>query len=590
MMRTHYAGEVGLDDSGEVSVCGWVAHRRDHGGIVFIDLRDVTGIVQVVMDPQTPGCVDAHRLRSEYVVRITGVVRARPEGTVNPDMPTGTIEVAAKEVEILNEAEPPPFPLDDRSEADDAIRLRYRYLDLRRPRLAGNLRLRAKMLTAIRASMDAQGFTEVETPSLTRSTPEGARDFLVPSRLQPGSFYALPQSPQLFKQLLMVAGLDRYYQVARCWRDEDLRADRQPEFSQLDIEASFVDAEDVMGFMEAAVEAGVETVTGERPGKFPRITWTDAMRRFGSDKPDTRFGMELVDCTELFVGTGFKAFEAKSVVGLRAPGSGDVSRSQLDSWTDQVKRLGVAGLVWMRVREGGVLESPIGKFLSTGELESLPVALGAAPGDLLLLVADAQVVLAQRALGALRLELGAPASTDALTGGPTVGELAFIWVTDFPLFEAVDGEGRPVPAHHPFTMPNRDDIHLLETEPLAVRSLAYDLVLNGIELGSGSVRINDHALQTRIFTLLGIAADDAQERFGFLLDAFRYGAPPHAGFALGIDRLAMLLAGERSLREVIAFPKTQSGGDPLTGAPGPVEPAQLRDLGLAPLARLRSDQ
>ena len=378
--------------------------------------------------------------------------------------------------------------------------------------------------------------------------------------------------------------------MARCWRDEDLRADRQPEFSQLDVEASFVDVEDVMGFVETAVEAGVEAITGERPGKFPRLTWNEAMRRFGSDKPDTRFGMELVDCTDLFSGTGFKAFEAKHVVGLRAPGSGDVSRSQLDTWTVQVKHLGAAGLVWMRVREGGVLESPIAKFLSPGELESLPVTLGAVSGDLLLLVADSKAQLAQRSLGALRLELGAPAPADTPSGGPTVEQLAFTWVTDFPLFEAVDGEGRPVPAHHPFTMPNPDDLHLMEAEPLAVRSLAYDLVLNGVELGSGSVRINDHALQTRIFALLGIAPDDAQERFGFLLDAFRYGAPPHAGFAFGLDRMAMLLAGERSLREVIAFPKTQSGGDPLTGAPGPVEPAQLRDLGLAPLARLRSDR
>lgn len=585
-MRTHYAGTLSAGDSdAEVSVCGWVAHRRDHGGVVFIDLRDVTGIVQVVMDPQTPGCADAHRLRSEYVLRVTGVVRARPEGTVNPDMATGAIEVAATGVEILNEAEPPPFPLDDRAEIDDSLRLRYRYLDLRRPRLARNLRMRAKMLAAIRASMDAQGFTEVETPSLTRSTPEGARDFLVPSRLQPGSFYALPQSPQLFKQLLMVAGLDRYYQVARCWRDEDLRADRQPEFTQLDVEASFVDAEDVMAFIEQAVGAGVEAITGELPGEFPRLTWQESMERFGSDKPDTRFSMELVDCTGVFPKTGFKAFEGKHVVGLRCAGSGDVSRSQLDAWTDQAKRLGAAGLVWMRVQDSSVLDSPIAKFLGADELSSLADRLEALPGDLLLLVADTDARLAQSVLGALRVTLGAPEAAPE-PGDPA---LAFTWVTDFPLFEGLDADGKPVSAHHPFTAPNPQDMDRLETEPLAVRSLAYDLVLNGVELGSGSVRINDRTLQTRVFALLGIGAEEAQERFGFLLDAFRYGAPPHAGFAFGLDRLTMILAGERSLREVIAFPKTQSGGDPLTGAPAPVEPSQLRDLGLSPMQRLRSD-
>ena len=583
-MRTHYAGQLRASDVGtEVALCGWVAHRRDHGGVVFIDLRDREGIVQVVLDPAEPGCEQAHRLRGEYVVRVDGTVRRRPEGTANPAMATGEVEVGATAVEVLNEAEPAPFPLDERVEVDEALRLRHRYLDLRRPRMNANLRLRAKLISAIRATMDGMGFVDVETPTLTRSTPEGARDFLVPSRLLPGSFFALPQSPQLFKQLLMVAGLDRYYQVARCWRDEDLRADRQFEFTQLDVEASFVDQEDVLGFIEEAVAGGVEAITGVRPGPFPRLSWAEAMSRFGSDKPDIRFGMELVDCSSVFADSEFKAFAGKSVVGFVAPGRGDASRSQLDALVEKAKSLGAGGLVWMRVKEGAVLEAPVAKFLSEAEQDGLRTALGPAPGDLLLLAADDSILRVQGVLGTLRLHLGAPERLDEPPADPGVSpqNLAFTWVVDFPLFEAVSGEGFPNPAHHPFTRPHPDDIERLETDPLSVRSMAYDLVLNGIELGSGSVRIHDPELQQRIFTLLGIDPEVAAERFGFLLEAFRYGAPPHAGFAVGLDRLAMILAGETSIRDVIAFPKTQSGSDPLTGAPAPVDSHQLRDLGIA---------
>jgi aspartyl-tRNA synthetase len=443
--------------------------------------------------------------------------------------------------------------------------------------MAANLRLRARMVSAIRRSMDAQGFLEIETPTLTRSTPEGARDFLVPSRLHPGSFYALPQSPQLFKQLMMVGGLDRYYQVAHCWRDEDLRADRQPEFTQMDAEISFGTDEDVMAFIETAVRAAVSEVTGQELGPLPRISWHEAMSRFGSDKPDVRFGLELSDVTSVFGDTAFQAFAGKRVVGINASGRGEATRKEIDGWTDRVRSLGAAGLVWLRVKgpesaDDPGIEGPVVKFLTPTELASVRSLLGAAPGDLLLLVADTDVRKAQTVLGALRLDLGRPERID--------DPLALLWVVNFPLFEDIGDDGTPIPAHHPFTTPHPDDLDLLDSDPLAVRSLAYDLVINGIELGSGSVRIHDRRLQQRIFGLLGIDEERAQERFGFLLDAFRYGAPPHAGFAFGIDRLAMVLAGEGSLREVIAFPKTQSGADPLTEAPAPVDDVQLRDLGI----------
>jgi aspartyl-tRNA synthetase len=576
MMRTHFCGELRPVHAGsEVVVCGWVARRREHGEhLAFVDVRDHTGIVQCVVD-------GAHELRSEYVVAVRGRVRMRPEGTANPALPTGEVELGDCTVTVLNPAEPPPFPVDDRTEADEVVRLRHRYVDLRRPRMQRNLRLRARVNAALRRAMEDQGFVEVETPMLIASTPEGARDFVVPSRLSPGTFYALPQSPQLFKQLLMVGGLDRYYQIARCLRDEDLRADRQFEFMQLDAEMSFAGADDVIAAISEAVAAAAEAATGKRPAAMRRMTWQEAQDRYGTDKPDTRFGMELTDLTPVVAGSGFRVFaEAECVKAIRVPGRADMGRGQLDALTAEAKRMGAKGLVWLKVAAGAELESPVAKFLGDVEKAGLVAALGAQPGDLLVAVADLPAV-ANRVLGALRLQLGRPPVNE--------GGLEFVWVVDFPLFEGIDEQTlRPVPAHHPFTMPHPDDLGRLESDPLSVRSQAYDLVLNGWELGSGSVRIHRADLQQRVFRLLGIGPDEAQRRFGFLLDAFRYGAPPHAGFAFGIDRLVAILAGEENIREVIAFPKTQSGTDPLTGAPTPIDPAQLAELGLrvaAPPAR-----
>jgi len=578
-MRTDRCGTLRPDDIGrQVALCGWVARRREHGEhLAFVDLRDHTGVVQCVVD----GSVD---VRSEYVVRIVGTVRARPEGTDNLNLATGQVEVRECEVEILNVAEPPPFQLDQRVEVDEMVRLAHRYVDLRTDRMQRNLRLRAKVNGSLRRAMDDQGFVEVETPMLIASTPEGARDFVVPSRLSPGSFYALPQSPQLFKQLCMVGGVDRYYQIARCLRDEDLRADRQFEFMQLDAEASFASQEEVLEFISVAVSAAVEAVTGDTVESIGRITWLEAQERFGSDKPDTRFGLQLVELTDLFADTGFNAFKAPCVKGIRVPGAGDTTRSRLDDLTDKARRWGAKGLVWMRVREGGELESPVAKFLSEDELTGVVRATDAEAGDLLLLVADERPKV-WHVLGLLRLELGRPPVTE--------GGLQFLWVVDFPLFEALTDDGKPIPAHHPFTMPHPDDVDLLDSDDpadlLKVRSQSYDLVLNGWELGSGSVRIHRSDIQSRMFSLLGIGEDEAQSKFGFLLDAFRFGAPPHAGFAFGIDRLVALLAGEENIREVIAFPKTQSGTDPLTHAPTPIDGGHLEELGLRVLPPKKAD-
>jgi aspartyl-tRNA synthetase len=571
-MRTDYCGTLRAADAGrQATVCGWVARRREHGEhLAFIDLRDHTGVIQCVVS-------NAHDLRSEYVLRVTGTVRLRPEGTVNEGLPTGEVELGDCEVEVLSTAEPPPFPITDRIDADETVRLRYRYLDLRRDRMQRNLRLRARVNSAIRNAMEAQGFVEIETPILIASTPEGARDFIVPSRLQPGSFYALPQSPQLFKQLCMVGGIDRYYQIARCLRDEDLRADRQFEFFQLDAEMSFATQEDVFAVISTTVAAATEAAVGERPDETPRMTWMEAHERFGSDKPDVRFGMELVELTNVFNGTEFKAFQTACVKGIKVDGGGDFTRSRLDALTDQAKRWGAKGLVWMRVTDADPgLDSPVAKFLSDDEQRALRAAMSAQPGDLLLLVADERPKV-WHVLGLLRLELGRPPVSE--------GGFHFLWITDFPLFESIDDNGRPVPAHHAFTMPNEEDMDRLESDPLSVRSQSYDLVVNGWELGSGSVRIHRSDVQQRIFSLLGIGPEEAQRKFGFLLDAFRYGAPPHAGFAFGMDRLVAILAGEENIREVIAYPKTQSGVDPLTEAPTPVDEAALRDLGLRLLPR-----
>lgn len=575
-MRTHLCGEVRSSNIGEtVSVCGWVSRRREHGEhLAFVDLRDHSGIVQCVVDND----VD---VRSEYVLRITGVVRQRPEGTINDSLPTGQVELGECQVEILRKADPPPFPIDSRADdVDEMVRLQHRYLDLRRERMQKNLRVRAVINGSIRRAMDAQGFVEVETPMLVPSTPEGAREFLVPSRKEPGSFYALPQSPQLFKQLLMVAGVDRYYQMARCLRDEDLRADRQYEFMQLDMEMSFVTQDDVLAVISEAVLDATEAATGERPSAIERITWHDAMERFGVDKPDLRFGMELVDLTDVFASTGFKAFAgADSIKGIRVPGgSADFGRNKLDKLTDRAKSLGAKGLVWMRVVEagegfeGGGLDSPVAKFLSADEAMALRSTMEAEVGDLLLIVADEWLTTCE-VLGTLRNDLGRPPVHE--------GPYHFVWVVDFPLFVGVNKEtGRPKPGHHPFTTPHPDDLDKIESDPLSVRSIAYDLVLNGWELGSGSIRIHDPALQRRVFHALGISDDEAERKFGFFLNPFDYGAPPHGGFGLGLDRLVAILAGEENIREVIAFPKTQSGADPMTDSPVPGDPKALAELGL----------
>jgi aspartyl-tRNA synthetase len=503
----------------------------------------------------------------------------RPEGTVNEKLPTGQVEIGDCTVEVLSVAEPPPFAVDDRVDADEPVRLRNRFVDLRRPRMQKNLRTRALVNAAIRAAMDRQGFCEVETPLLWAPTPEGSREFVVPSRLHHGSFYSLPQSPQLAKQLLMVAGFDRYYQIARCMRDEDLRADRQFEFVQLDMEASFVTQDDVIGFVSEAVLDAAVAATGERPPPIEHMTWSDALERFGTDKPDLRFGMELVDLSAVFAGTEVKAFAlegavAPAVKALVVPDGAALGRGRLDALVDQAKGLGAKGLAWFRVQpgEGGLgLDSPLDRFLSEAERRAVLERTAAVEGNLILVVADEHRT-ACTVLGQLRVALGARPVSE--------GPHRYVWVTEFPMFDGVDTAGNPQPAHHPFTMPHPDDLDRLERDPSAVRSLAYDLVLNGWELGSGSVRIHRADIQSRVFDVLGIAPEEAQARFGFLLSAFRYGAPPHAGFAFGIDRLSAIFCGEENIREVIAFPKTQSGSDPLTGAPKPVSAAVLSELGI----------
>jgi len=575
-MRTRLCGTLRSGDVGTtVTVCGWVAKRREHGEhLAFVDLRDHTGIVQCVI----PGTVD---VRSEFVVAVEGVVRPRPDGTVNAEIATGAVELGDCTVTVLNPAEPPPFPVDDRAEVDEVTRLRHRYVDLRRPRMQANLRTRAAVNGALRAAMDRQGFVEVETPLLWSPTPEGAREFVVPSRLSHGSGYVLPQSPQLAKQLLMVGGLDRYYQIARCLRDEDLRVDRQFEFTQLDLEASFAGQEDVLDAVSEAVLDVAETVTGERPPEIPRMTWAEALDRYGTDKPDVRFGMELIDLSAAFVGTEVRAFGAPCVKAIVAGDGSSMTRSRLDGLTDRAKALGAKGLAWFRVSEGGgddsaggrplTLDSPLDRFLSDEERAGLLSATRASAGDLILVVAD-EHRRACEVLGQLRVDLG---------GRPvSEGPYRYLWVVDFPMFDGTDEAGHPAPAHHPFTMPHPEDLDRLESDPSSVRSQAYDLVLNGWELGSGSVRIHRGDIQTRVFAVLGIGEEEAQSRFGFLLGAFRFGAPPHAGFAVGIDRLVAIFAGEDSIREVIAFPKTQSGADPMTGAPKPLAPGVLAALGL----------
>lgn len=573
-LRTHLCGVLRPDAIGsKVTLCGWIARRREHGEhLAFLDLRDFSGIMQCVVD-------NAIDVRSEWVVQITGRVQARPRGTVNGNIPTGEVELVDCEIQVLNSAEPPPFPIDQRADAvDESIRLKYRYLDIRRERMQKNLRIRSKINSAIRRMMEEQGFVEVETPMLMPSTPEGAREFLVPSRKEPGSFYALPQSPQLWKQLLMVAGIDRYYQIARCLRDEDLRADRQYEFMQLDVEMSFVTQDDVLAAISAVVLAATEAVTGETPPQIEYMTWHESMTRFGVDKPDVRFGLELIELTSVFASTEFKAFSsAPSIKGLRVdsqkfPESAALGRNKLDGLTDRAKELGAKGLVWIKVGENRTLESPVTKFLSPDEHSALISAMGAEPGDLLLIVADSWTTTCE-VLGQLRNDIGRPPVHE--------GPYRYVWVTEFPLFVGANAAtGKPQPGHHPFCSPHPSDIERLETDPMNVRALAYDLVLNGWELGSGSIRIHDSETQRRVFRLLGISDEEADRRFGFFLTPFKFGAPPHGGFAFGTDRLVAILAGESNIREVIAFPKTQSGADPMTNAPTPVDQAQLNELGI----------
>ena len=573
-LRTHLCGDMRTLNIGQVvTLCGWVGRRREHGEhLAFLDLRDFSGIVQCVVD----NTVD---VRTEWVIRVTGKVQARPSGTVNANIPTGEVELAECKVEVLNSAEPPPFPIDQRGDdVDENVRLKFRYLDIRRERMQKNLRLRAAINSAIRKSMESQGFTEIETPLLMPSTPEGAREFLVPSRNEPGSFYALPQSPQLWKQLLMVAGVDRYYQIAKCLRDEDLRADRQYEFMQLDAEMSFVDKDDVIAMISTAVIAAAKAVTGSEPPPIERMTWHEAMNNYGIDKPDLRFAMTLVELTSVFAATEFKAFaSAESIKAICVshadyPQQAASGRNKLDALTERAKKLGAKGLVWLKIGEGGAIESPVAKFLSTIEQAEIVKQTGAVAGDLVLVVADTWATTCS-VLGQLRNDLGRPHVHQ--------GPYRYVWVIDFPMFVGINPTTKlPQPGHHPFCHPHPEDIERLETDPLSVRALAYDLVLNGWELGSGSIRIHEPDLQRRVFRYLGISDEDADHRFGFFLQPFKYGAPPHGGFAFGIDRLTAILAGEDNIREVIAFPKTQSGSDPMTNAPTIVESAQLKDLGI----------
>ena len=579
-MRTHYCGQVTaefLDSS--VSLAGWVQRRRDHGGVIFVDLRDREGIVQLVFNPDAHDVfANAERLRNEFVVHVTGDVRRRPEGTVNANMATGEVEVVVRELEILNRADTPPFQLDDDDIGDD-VRLKYRYVDLRRPVMQQRLRLRHAVTRALRRYLDEHGFIDVETPMLTRATPEGARDYLVPSRTHPGRFFALPQSPQLFKQLLMMSGLDRYYQIVRCFRDEDLRADRQPEFTQLDIETSFLDEEAIMGLMEAMIrELFAETLGAELPDPFPRLSYADAMRRYGSDKPDLRIPLELVDVDDLVAGVEFKVFAGPAadpngrVAALRVPGGATMSRKDIDDHTAFVARYGAKGLAYIKFTDDGP-QAPILKFLPDAVVAGITERTGAVAGDLVFFGADSARTVAD-ALGALRVRLGHALGLVEAGWRP-------LWVVDFPMFEYDPDAKRWLALHHPFTAPRVDDVQQLAGDPGNAVSRAYDMVLNGTEVGGGSVRIHRTETQSAVFELLGIGDEEAREKFGFLLDALKYGAPPHGGIAFGLDRLVMLMAGADSIRDVMAFPKTQTAHDPLTDAPGVVDAAQLRELNIA---------
>jgi aspartyl-tRNA synthetase len=592
MLKTHTCGELRAEHMGqEVTLAGWVNRRRDHGGLIFIDLRDREGITQVVANPEVSA--EAHatasQARGEYVLRVQGLVRRRPEGLANPDMATGEIEVVANSVEILNPAETPPFYINRDDEVDEALRGRFRYLDLRRRRMQRNLILRHKVVKFIRDYLDEKGFVEIETPILIKSTPEGARDYVVPSRVHPGKFYALPQSPQQIKQLLMVAGFEKYFQIARCFRDEDLRADRQTEFTQLDVEMSFVDREDVLQLTEGLFTALADALSAETGRSimykpFPRLSYQEAMERYGSDKPDLRFGLPLVTLSDLVAESEFRVFrqvvaEGGQVKAIRVSGCADYSRSQLDELGEFVRKRGAKGLVWLLVEAGPSVRSPVAKFLSQTEIEGILARTEAEEGDLILIVADQPKVVAE-ALGGLRLEMGQRLGLrdDSL--------LAFAWVLDFPLLEWNEEEGRWNAMHHPFTSAMDEDLSFLETEPGKVRAKAYDIVCNGVEMGGGSIRIHRRDLQERMFRVLGLSEEEVQAQFGHLLTAFEYGAPPHGGIAPGIDRLVMLMAGEHNIREVMAFPKSQQAEDLTFGAPSSISQRQLAELHL----RLAGDE
>jgi aspartyl-tRNA synthetase len=583
-MRSLYCGELNethLDQ--EVTLCGWVHRRRDHGGVIFVDLRDHKGLVQIVFDPDREAVfATAERVRNEFVLKVTGRVRSRPEGTVNTDMPTGQVEVLGLELEVLNAAETPPFQLDDQ-DVNEEMRLRYRYIDLRRPEMQEKLRMRARVTHAMRSYLDEKGFIDVETPIMTRSTPEGARDYLIPSRTYPGEFFAMPQSPQLFKQLLMMSGVDRYYQIARCFRDEDLRADRQPEFTQLDIETAFTDEDDIMSLTETMMRKLFRDVLDvSLPDPFPRMSYAESMLRFGTDRPDLRIPLELVDLGDVMGAVEFKVFSGPAndpdgrVAALKVPGGSNISRKVIDDYTNYVSKYGARGLAYIKVkdvaagREG--LQSPILKFLPDEVVAAIVERTGVVDGDLIFFGADKARVV-NDALGALRVRLGVDL-------GLVEGDWEPVWIVDFPLFERDDKNNRWMALHHPFTAPNSDDPVALVADPGASLSRAYDMVLNGIELGGGSIRIHSTEMQQAVLKLLGIGDEEARDKFGFLLDALKYGCPPHGGIAFGVDRLIMLMAGAASIREVMAFPKTQTAACPLTQAPSVVAPGQLIELGI----------
>ncbi|MCP5407524.1 MAG: aspartate--tRNA ligase [Chromatiaceae bacterium] len=584
-MRTHYCGQVNASHIDQVvELCGWVHRRRDHGGVIFIDLRDREGLVQVVCDPEIPEVFRiSEQVRNEFVVRLKGKVRARPSGSVNPELPTGEIEILGQQLEVLNRSETPPFQLDEHEKASEEVRLRYRYIDLRRPEMLERIRMRARVTRALRNFLDDNGFLDIETPMLTKATPEGARDYLVPSRTHPGKFFALPQSPQLFKQLLMMAGMDRYYQVVRCFRDEDLRADRQPEFTQLDIETSFMDEDELMTLMEEMIRQVVRSVLGrELPNPFPRMTHAEAVRRFGSDRPDLRCPLELVDVGDLMKSVEFKVFSGPAndsdgrVAALRLPSGCELTRKEIDGYTKLVGIYGAKGLAYIKVNELAMgrdgLQSPILKFLPDDVIDAILDRTGAEDGDLIFFGSDKAVVV-NEALGALRIKLGEDRQLMESGWRP-------LWVVDFPMFERDQQANRWSALHHPFTAPKAEHQVLLESDPGACLSRAYDMVLNGTELGGGSIRIHRPELQEQVFRLLGIGEEEAQEKFGFLLSALKYGCPPHGGLAFGLDRLVMLLAGAGSIREVMAFPKTQTAACMLTSAPSEVSLDQLRELSI----------